>query len=171
MTIYLGDQLITDHKPLLGLLKEDKTVQASARVKRWSLFLLNYEYTLVFQSTTAHANGNALSRLPRTSQSAESKPPPELVLLAQHLADSPVTADQIRAWTQKDPDLSKLLQYIQTGWPGEVHSSLSQFKAKQKELTSYDGCILYGAFESSFRSLAEKQFYMSYTVVTQESNH
>ena len=65
------------------------------------------------------------------------------MLLAEHLADSPVTADQICAWTQKDPDLSKLLQYIQTGWPGEVDSSLSHFNAKQKELT-YDGCILWG---------------------------
>ena len=139
-------ELITDHKPLLGLLKEDKAVpvQASARIKRWSLFLSNYEYTLVLRNTTAHANADALSRLPLKSQSAESKPPPELVLLAEHLADSPVTADQIRAWTQKDPNLSKLLQYIQTGLPGEVDSSLSQFKAKQNELTSYDGCILWG---------------------------
>lgn len=33
--------LVTDHKPLLGLLKEDRAVsqQASARIKRWSLFL------------------------------------------------------------------------------------------------------------------------------------
>ena len=34
-------QLITDHKPLFGLLKENRSVspQASARIKRWSLFL------------------------------------------------------------------------------------------------------------------------------------
>ena len=51
--------LITDHKPLLGLLSECKSTspQASARVKRWSLYL-------VFRNTTAHANADALSRLP-----------------------------------------------------------------------------------------------------------
>ena len=43
-------ELITDHKPLLGLLREDRATspQASARIKRWSLFLSSYEYTLVF---------------------------------------------------------------------------------------------------------------------------
>ena len=47
-------ELVTDHKPLLGLLKEDRATsqQASSRIKRWSLFLSNYEYQLVFRSTT-----------------------------------------------------------------------------------------------------------------------
>ncbi len=145
-------ELITDHKPLLGLLKEDKAVpaHASTRIKRWSLFLSNYEYTLVFQNTTAHDNADALSRLPLKSELAESQPPPELVLLAKHLAEPlpelvllaehlaelPVTADQIRAWTQKDPILSKVLQHIQTGWPEQIDSCLSSFESKKKELTS-----------------------------------
>ena len=59
-------ELVTDHKPLLGLLKEDRATsqQASSRIKRWSLFLSNYEYLLVFRNTSAHANADALSRLP-----------------------------------------------------------------------------------------------------------
>ena len=58
--------LVTDHKPLLGFLKEDLAtpLQASARIKRWSLFLSNFEYTLAFRNTAAHANADALSRLP-----------------------------------------------------------------------------------------------------------
>ena len=139
-------QLITDHKPLLGLLKEDKAVptQASARIKRWSLFLSNYEYTLSFRNTTAHGNADALSRLPLKIQPSTSDTPPELVLLAEHLAESPVTADQIRTWTQRDPSLSKLLQYIQSGWPGTVDPALSSFTSKKEELTSLNGCILWG---------------------------
>ena len=39
-------ELVTDHKPLLGLLKEDHATspspQASAGIKRWSLFLSGY---------------------------------------------------------------------------------------------------------------------------------
>ena len=43
-------ELITDHKPLLGLLKEycATSQQAFSRIKCWSLFLSNYEYCLVF---------------------------------------------------------------------------------------------------------------------------
>ena len=42
-------ELVTDHKPLLGLWKEGRPVspQASARIKRWSLFLSSYEYTVI----------------------------------------------------------------------------------------------------------------------------
>jgi hypothetical protein len=60
-------ELVTDHKPLLGLLKEYRATsqQASSRMKCWSLFLSNYEYRLVFRNTTAHANAGALSRLPK----------------------------------------------------------------------------------------------------------
>ncbi len=56
-------ELVTDHKPLLGLIKEDRatSLQASARIKRWSLFLSTYEYTLTFRRTSEHANADALS--------------------------------------------------------------------------------------------------------------
>ena len=60
--------LITGHKPLLGLLDSQKPTspppQASARIRRWSLYLSLFEYKLRFRSITAHANADALSRLP-----------------------------------------------------------------------------------------------------------
>ena len=42
--------LITDHKPLLGLLNSQKPTspQASARIRRWSLYLSMFEYKLKF---------------------------------------------------------------------------------------------------------------------------
>ena len=94
-------QLITDHKPLLGLLKENRATsqKAPARIKRWSLFLSNYEYQLIFRNTKARANADALSRLPLPTESAKKSEETELVLLAEHLAESPVTANDIRTWT------------------------------------------------------------------------
>ena len=93
--------LITDHKPLLGLLNKHKPTSqhASARVRRWALYLSMFEYTLQFRNTTAHANADALSRLPLPVEPAISKLPPELVLLIEHMSESPVTACQIRTFT------------------------------------------------------------------------
>ena len=56
----------TDHKPLLGLIREKKgiPVNSKARIQRWLLFLSNYQYELVYQSVNENANTNALSRLP-----------------------------------------------------------------------------------------------------------
>ena len=81
--------LITDHKPLLSGGQKPMSPQASARIRRWSLYLSMFEYTLQFRNTTAHTNADALSRLPVTTAVAET--PPELVLLTDHLADSPVS--------------------------------------------------------------------------------
>ena len=55
-------ELITDHQPLLGLLGEVKSAspQAPARIRRWSLYLSMFEYTMKFCCTSAHANADGL---------------------------------------------------------------------------------------------------------------
>ena len=138
--------LITDHKPLLGLLDGQKQTspQASARIRRWSLYMSMFEYTLKFRNTTAHANADALSRLPLPVEPAVSKLPPELVLLADHLSNSPVTADQIRECTRKDPQLAQIVQFVQQGWPSSCPDLLSSFYEKRMELSLYEGCLLWG---------------------------
>ena len=95
-------ELVTDHKPLLGLFGEHKPTspQASARVRRWSLYLAMFEYTLKFRGTKEHANADALSRLPLPVEPASVETPPELVLLTDHLSESPVTAAEICSWTR-----------------------------------------------------------------------
>ena len=71
-------ELITDHKPLLALIGEHRPTspQASARIKRWSLLLAAYEYTLTFRGTHLHQNADALSRLPLPSAPSQVPTPP-----------------------------------------------------------------------------------------------
>lgn len=140
-------ELITDHKPLLALLSESKapSPQASARIRRWSLFLASYEYTIKFRGTQLHSNADALSRLPVEVQPPVSQEPPELVLLTEHLDDSPVTAHQIATWTKRDPGLQPLLLALQQGWPEDTNAELAPFHAKRNELSLLNGCILWGS--------------------------
>jgi len=139
-------ELVTDHKPLLGLLKEDRATsqQASSRIKRWSLFLSNYEYLLVFWNTSAHANADALSRLPLPEEPTKAFEVPELVRLAEHLNESPVTASDIRVWTQRDVKLARVLQHIQQGWPNNGDPELEPYSSRRLELSCFDGCIMWG---------------------------
>ena len=48
--------LITDHKLLLSLFKEQKAIphQASGRIQRLALVLAGYEYTISFRPTESH---------------------------------------------------------------------------------------------------------------------
>ncbi len=136
-------ELITDHKPLLGLLGEARSTspQASARIRRWSLYLS------MFRKTDAHANADALSRLPLPVVAPTPTEPAELVLLSQHLQDSPVSAEQIRRQTEKDPVLAPVVQFLKQGWPTamEKNSPIMPFFQRNTELSLYEGCVLWGA--------------------------
>ena len=57
--------LITDHKPLVSILgpKKGIPILAAARMQRWAL-LLSTAMIIVYRSTKAHANADALSRVP-----------------------------------------------------------------------------------------------------------
>ena len=141
-------ELVTDHQPLLGLLKEGRSTspQASARIRRWSIYLSMFEYRLKFRRTTAHANADALSWLPLPVEIAVPTTPPELVLLSEHLSNSPVSAEQVRACTRKDPVLGPALQYLEQGWPDTMNKDSPTYPlfVRRTELSLFEGCILWG---------------------------
>ena len=116
---------------------------SSARVQRWALTLAMYNYQIAFKPTTAHSNAGGLSRLPLSEAPSEVPVPPEFVLLIEHLLDAPVKAYEIRTWTWRDPLLSKVKQFIQSGWPATVESQLRPYWTRRFELTVLDGCILW----------------------------
>ena len=141
--------LYTDHKPLLGLLDEQKPIpaQASARIQRWALTLEMYQYHLKFKSSDKNANADALSRLPLTADHPPTPLPAELVLMMEALdEDMPVSAQQIRRWTQRDPTLSRVMQFVRKGWPSTVlDERLKIFERKKLELSCQDHCLLWGS--------------------------
>ena len=58
--------LTTDHKPLLAIFSPEKSlpVMTLQRLQRWALIMMGYEYHIVYRKYAAHANADALSRLP-----------------------------------------------------------------------------------------------------------
>lgn len=118
--------LSSDHKPLASLFAKDKIVpvqQASARIQRWALTLGMYE--LIHKSGSSHGNADALSCLPLPSAPSVTPQPAETVLLFEELQNGPVTADQIKMWTRRDPVLSRVQQFVLKGWPtGAIEKDL-----------------------------------------------
>jgi len=138
--------LQTDHQPLTTLFSETKTipVQASSRIQRWAVLLASYEYTIVFRSTSKHANADAMSRLPLSEKPASTPVPAEVVLLIEKLDEAPITSVQIANWTKKDPILAQVLQYILLEWPSRVDDALRPYWNRWLELSTHAGCILWG---------------------------
>jgi len=138
--------LITDHKPLQTLFSESRAIplQASSRIQRWALTLATYEYHLKFRCTTQHMNADALSRLSLPEKPKETPLPAELVLLVEHLQDSPVSVAQIREWTKRNPLLAQVLRFVNEGWPEQYEEGLKPYAPRSTELSVHDGCLLWG---------------------------
>ena len=139
--------LVTDHKPLLSLFKEQKAIpqQASGRIQRWALLLAGYKYTIAFRPTAAHSNADALSRLPLQCKEEAVPRVPETVLMIEQLDEGPFTACQVKYFTARDPCLSQVLTYVQKGWPNHVNDArLKPYWQRRTELSIHDDCLLWG---------------------------
>ena len=117
---------------------------AAARLQRWALTLSAYEYSIVYREGRYHANADGLSRLPVNCK-IETDVPGETILLMEHMDLTPVTSRQIKTWTRKDPILSRVLNYVLQGWPAAIEDDkLKPFVTRKLELSSHDGCLLWG---------------------------
>ena len=141
--------LITDHKPLTTILGPKKAIPslAAARLQRWAVLLSAYTYDILYKTTHDHCNADGLSRLPlHTPESplSSSTPDEASVFNVAQVHALPVTFQRIQAATRRDPVLSKVLTYVQKGWPTDVKEELKPFKKRQQELTSENGCLMWG---------------------------
>ena len=138
--------ILSDHKPLQHLFSETKgtPTMASARIQRWAMALGAYDYSIAYKPGGQHANADLLSRLPLPDSPTNVPIPGETVLLMSALQSSPVTANQIRQWTTRDPLLAKVRDFILRGWRDTSENSLKPFQQRKNELSVESGCILWG---------------------------
>ena len=141
--------LFTDHKPLIHIFNESKSVpvMASARLQRWALTLSGYHYSIKFKSGNRQGNADALSRFP-LSESPPSVPiPPETVTVMEHLSQIPLTSAKLRQQIDRDATLSKVKRFTKFGWPTQLESHddlLKPFFNRRHELSLEDNVLLWG---------------------------
>ena len=141
--------IYSDHKPLMYIFGESKSIPsvASARVQRWALTLSAYTYSIKYRKGEDMCNADALSRLPLTAHPEIVPRPPETIALLEHLASVPLAASQIKSMTDRDPTLSKVKQFTQTGWPTTTSDDeqLQPYWHKRNEISVEDGILLWGS--------------------------
>ena len=144
----------SDHKPLQHLLGERKgiPVMASARVQQWALILSAYNYTVQYVPGKDNANADFFSRLPLSVQPQEVPMPQESVYLLEGLEISPVTVDQIRLWTDRNPVLSKVCRFVQHGLLSQLFSHTTQDSLSSVHKTN----ACYGETSSWYLSREER---------------
>ena len=138
--------IITDHKPLLGLFGESKSLpeHASPRVQRWAITLAAYDYELRFKPGLENS-ADGLSRLSLIEEGC-SYVPEDIEMLFSIIDNSCIDVNDVRRETQKDECLLKVYERCLSGWPEiELSEDLKPYKNRKHELSLEDGCILWGS--------------------------
>ncbi|XP_037270818.1 uncharacterized protein LOC119163031 [Rhipicephalus microplus] len=142
--------LVTDHQPLLGLLKPDRQTppMAAARIQQWALFLGGYQYKLQYVPGKL-PTADALSRLPAPAAAepvAEGEAP-EYVQSLEALDEGIVTTYELQELTAKDSLLARVTEYILHSWPrttSGVAPDLLPFFDRKMELSMAPRLIYWG---------------------------
>ena len=112
---------------------------------------MGYDYEIKYRSSAQHANADALSRLPCGGDTNFDKEETialitteVLAVESQTIADFPLSAKTIADHTRKDPILSKVLDYVENGWPArcQMNDEARSFRNAQTEMSSMRGVLL-----------------------------
>ena len=92
---------------------------ASSCIQRWALTLSVYTYTIRYRAGKKLSHADALSRLPQPVTVTADVAPADLIHLVDHLSSTCISSNHIKQWMSKDPVLSCVCHFIETGWPEE----------------------------------------------------
>ena len=134
--------------PIMSLKEDDHPTpaMASARLQHWAMTLRAYNYTITYKPGSQHGNADLLSRLLLPCDIKTETLTGESILLVQSLSSSPVTEEQMKLLTDRDPILSRVKEMVLTGCftTDGGNDDLKPFQRRREELSLYDGCILWG---------------------------
>ncbi|GFR83013.1 transposon Ty3-G Gag-Pol polyprotein [Elysia marginata] len=129
----------TDHKPLLGIIRSMKP--CSARIARWRLRLMPYQFKLIYRPGKDEANpADYLSRHPPAKPIRDNEGERYIRYIANTSVPNALSLDEVRKATSLDEQLKNVMSAIMTGrWNDK---SVSAFKSVKEELSVFDGIIL-----------------------------
>ncbi|PFX28231.1 Transposon Tf2-6 polyprotein [Stylophora pistillata] len=139
---------------------------ASARIKRWSLFLAAYDYTIEFIPGKENVYADFLSRKPIDAEPSSAEQVTVSVMLIE--GDQFVNASVVAVETKKDPLLSKVLRYTQNGWPERPEQIFQPYYSKRHDLSHEDDILPWNSrvvIPESLRSIVLKDLHTEHLVM------
>lgn len=133
-------KVVTDHKPLLGIVDSKKP--ASARMERWRLRLMPYQFQLVYRPGRDDLNpADYMSRHPHERPKRDNAAEAYVAYISQNAVPKSLTLDEVRASTLKCPTLQNVMSAIQSGdWWRDP--SLIPYIRFRDEFSIHDGVVL-----------------------------
>ncbi|XP_026577897.1 uncharacterized protein K02A2.6-like [Pseudonaja textilis] len=110
---------------------------------RWTLFLATYPYKLVHRPGKNLCHADALSRCPLPVPVED--PTPIHAIFEVNELNLPITAEDIATHSRRDKVIAQVLDWVGKGWPEIQYTpEFLPFKIRRQELSSLQGCLLWG---------------------------
>ena len=118
---------------------------AAARMQQWSIVLSGYDCCIEYRRSEQHINCNAISRLlHEDSEIAGGES--EINNAGAIDGDFPIKAKDIEKATRLDPLLSRVLDFVLTGWPEKCYEEeVKPYYNRRKKLSCEQNCVLWGS--------------------------
>ena len=101
--------------------KTIEPILAALRMQCWALMLQASNYEIEYRKSEDHENADALSRAPPLGESITGEPGIFQMSYFHDLLDDP---SDIPEKKRRDPVLSRVLEYVLTGWTVHVNEDL-----------------------------------------------
>mgnify|MGYP002394802164 CR=1 FL=1 len=143
-------ELITDHRPLLAVFNPNKVlpITTANRLQRWALFLTGYTYEIRYKNTLAHANADALSRLPLSdnNETMDDNEDYSIVSYVQTEFEHKwhITAANVAKATDNDDVLRLVRAFTLTSWPGgkDKEVQIKPYRNHRMCFSVHKGCVM-----------------------------
>ena len=89
-----------------------------------------------------NSNADGLNVLPLATKTFPVPIPGKTILSFSMVNDTPINASRIAQLTTRDPVLSKVVNFVKTGWPHNVGNEFAPYPRRKDELSVQQGCFL-----------------------------
>ena len=144
---YLFDRkfdLVTDNKPLFFIFNPNKAVpvMTAARLQRWSLFLMAYDYNIVHKSASENKVADTLSRYQTSCAESDTF---DVNYVQDTILPCPVSKNRVLKVSKADKEMRMLYTYIKNGWSSKTNFDLRNYAVFKNEFSLQDSLIYRGA--------------------------
>lgn len=140
--------LLTDHLPLVSICGSKKGIppMAAGRLQRWNVFLSNYDFDIEYIKGSTNFTADCLSRLPTIDNETDTEEEPISYLNFINANFGPIIdSKQIALESRRDPIISKVLDFVNKGWPNyDKNIELKPYFAKSLELSTEREVLMWG---------------------------
>ena len=137
--------LVTDSKPLTQIFNPSKGLpnMSAMRLQNYAVFLSGLNYSIKYRTTSENGNCDCLSRLPLPTKTTSVKTDAADEFEINQLESIPVNANDVKKHTQKDPVLSRVYSFIQSGRWDKQTSEYEPYYNRKTELSTQSGIIFW----------------------------